>query len=47
MEPRFTYRLTDLSDCDRLYAAFAKQRFKSAKKTDASTISWYDVLGGC
>lgn len=35
MEPRFTYRLTDLSDCDRLYAAFAKnckRHIKSAQK---------------
>lgn len=35
MEPRFTYRLTDLSDCDQLYASFAKnckRHIKSAQK---------------
>lgn len=35
MEPRFTYRLTDLSDCEKLHASFAKnckRHIKSAQK---------------
>ena len=34
IEPRFTYRISDLSDCDKLYANFhkiAKKNIKSAK----------------
>ncbi|MBP3673091.1 MAG: GNAT family N-acetyltransferase [Oscillospiraceae bacterium] len=35
MEPRFTYRLTDLSDCEKLHGSFAKnckRHIKSAQK---------------
>ena len=48
MEPCFTYRLNDLSDCDELYQAFnktAKKNIKAARnkvtvsdKTDADTL---------
>ena len=31
MEPRFTYRLTDLSDCDKLYQSFGKTAKKNIK----------------
>lgn len=31
MEPRFTYRLTELSDCDRIYQSFGKTAKKNIK----------------